>query len=104
MGNTAKFILKSYDTKIKEFVDKQIAEVDFAEQDKYLSSTGDVINSEIESIKISKKKPIDSTLLGDLNYGCGIFIANSKPRIIQSFYFGGREVEPYIASMTRYVA
>lgn len=104
LGNTAKFILKSYDTKIKEFVDKQISEVEYIQQDKYLNSKGEVINSETNDIKIEKRKPIDSTILSDLNYGCGIFISNSKPKIIQSYYFGGKEVEPYIASMTKYVA
>ncbi|KAB7891290.1 hypothetical protein [Poseidonibacter ostreae] len=104
LGNTAKFILKSYDTKIKEFVDKQISEVEFIEQDKYMGSSGEIHNSETESIKIEKKKPIDSTILSDLNYGCGLLISNSKPKIIQSYYFGGKEVEPYISSMSKYVA
>lgn len=104
LANSAKFILKSYDTKIKEFLDKQIREIETLEDEKYRASTGEIINSEFDSVKVQKKKALDSAILSDLNYGCGILISNSKPRIIQSYYFGGREVQPYISSMTRYIA
>lgn len=104
LANTSKYILKSYDTKIKEFMDAQVSEVEVIEKEKYLNSSGNIVNSDIDNIKINKTKIIDSTILNNLNYGCGIYIANSKPQIIQSYYFGGKEVEPYIASMTRYSA
>lgn len=102
LANSAKYVLKSYDTKIKDFVEKQIGETKVVEQDKYMDSFGNIVNSTSDSVKINKEKTIDVSLLSDLNYGCGIFIANSKPIIIQSYYFGGKEVQPYIASMTRY--
>jgi len=102
LANTAKFVLKSYDTKIKEFVESQLSETSVVEQEKYIDSFGNVKQSSSENIKINKVKSIDVSILGDLNYGCGIFIANSEPIIIQSYYFGGKDVEPYMASMERY--
>lgn len=104
LANTSKYILKSVDTKIKEFMDTQIAEQEVIEKEKYLTASGKIANSDVDNLKINKVKPIDSTILGDLNYGCGVFICNSSPEIIQSYYFGGKDVEPYIASMTKYVA
>ena len=102
LANTAKYVLKSYDTKVKEFVDAQLSEDDVIEKEKYIDSFGNVKNSNYDNVKINKVKSIDSTILSDLNYGCGLFISNSKPILVQSYYFGGMEVEPYMASMERY--
>ena len=102
LANTSKFVLKSYDSKIKEFVEGQLSENEVIEQEKYIDSFGNVRQSVSENIKINKEKSIDASILSDLNYGCGLFISNSKPIIVQSYYFGGKEVEPYIASIERY--
>lgn len=102
LANTSKFVLKSYDTEIREFVEKQLGEVESIEMSKYIDADGKVVDGVGESITVSKDKSFDVSILGDMSYGCGIYICNSKPRIVQSYYFGGDEVEPYVVSMERY--
>jgi hypothetical protein len=102
LANTAKFVLKSYDTDIREFVETQIGEVDTVETQKYLDTDKNIKESISSNIEVKKEKTFDVSVLGDMMFGCGVFICNSKPVIVQSYYFGGDKVEPYISSMERY--
>ena len=103
LANTAKFVLKSYDKEIREFVDTQIGEGEFIEVQRYYDHDKNIKESLSGNIEIKKEKTFDTSILGDLMYGCGLFICNSKPVIVQSYYFGGQSTEPYIASMERYI-
>ncbi len=103
LGNSAKFILKSYEKSVKEYLDTQIAEEDIIEAHKFLDADRKVKESISENIEIKKEKNFDTSIISDLMYGCGVFVCNSKPVIVQSYYFGGDKVEPYIASMERYI-
>jgi len=103
LANTAKFVLKSYDKEIREYVETQIGEVDVIETQKYLDVNKNIKESIAGNIEIKKEKTFDVSILGDMMYGCGLFICNSQPIIVQSYYFGGHKVEPYISSMERYI-
>ncbi len=103
LGNSAKFILKSYGKDVREYLDTQIAEEEMIDTHKFLDANKEIKESISENVEIKKEKNFDTSIISDLMYGCGVFVCNSKPVIVQSYYFGGDKVEPYIASMERYI-
>lgn len=102
LANTSKFVLKSYDTKIRDFVEQQLSEEDVMEVQQYLNSERKIVEAVGENITVKREKSFDISMLSDLSYGCGVYLSNSKPIIVQSYFFGGDEVEPYVVSMERY--
>ena len=102
LGNSAKFILKSYEKGVREYLDTQIAEEDTIDTHKFLDVNNEIKESISDNVEIKKEKNFDTSIISELMYGCGVFVCNSKPVIVQSYYFGGDKVEPYIASMERY--
>lgn len=102
MANTSKLILKSYDREIKEFVDSQLAEEDYVDTQKQFNVNGKIVETIGENIEVKQRKTFDTSILSDMMYGCGIYICNSKPVIVQSYYVGGESTEPYISSMEKY--